>query len=120
VLAQSALVHFGYDGAGEWLAREVARRPRAPLRFALDVGRLETGPPPEPHLPSLLVANRHLRTVLEARGDAVHYREFAGGHDALCWRGTLADGLLALLGRPAGETATTSTHGEPAVPAAPD
>jgi enterochelin esterase family protein len=105
VLTQSALVHFGYDGAGEWLAREVARRPRAPLRFALDVGRLETGPPPEPHLPSLLVANRHLRTVLEAKGYEVHYREFAGGHDALCWRGTLADGLLALLGQPAGEGA---------------
>ena len=26
----------------------------------------------------------------------VHYDEFNGGHDYLCWRGSLADGLLKL------------------------
>jgi enterochelin esterase-like enzyme len=28
----------------------------------------------------------------------VIYSEFDGGHDYFCWRGSLADGLIALLG----------------------
>jgi enterochelin esterase-like enzyme len=28
----------------------------------------------------------------------VAYAEFDGGHDYFCWRGSLADGLIALLG----------------------
>jgi hypothetical protein len=43
------------------------------------------------------VGQRKGRTVLRARGYAVRYAEFCGGHHFLCWRGTLADGLLALL-----------------------
>jgi len=31
-------------------------------------------------------------------GYLVHYRQFVGGHDIISWRGTIADGLLALLG----------------------
>lgn len=39
-----------------------------------------------------------LRDTLTAAGyeDAV-YREFNGGHDYLCWRTELADGLVGLL-----------------------
>jgi enterochelin esterase family protein len=36
--------------------------------------------------------------VLQARGAAVEYREFNGGHSILNWRGSFADGVLALLG----------------------
>jgi len=36
--------------------------------------------------------------VLLAKGYEVHYQEFNGGHDGLSWRGTLADGLLLLMG----------------------
>ena len=42
--------------------------------------------------------------------DAVYFQEFAGGHGYLSWRGTLADGLIALLGnareKAGGESAT--------------
>jgi enterochelin esterase-like enzyme len=87
------------DAEHEWLARLVSERPpgaHAPLRFYLDVGILETKPTDDGG-PTFLVANRHLRTVLRARGYPVHYAEFPGGHDQFSWRGTLADGLIALL-----------------------
>ena len=95
VLSQSGGFTWSPDGdtEDEWLARQVAARPRAPVRFYLDVGLLETTYPR-----SRLLANRHLRTVLRAKGYPVHYQEFMGGHDSIWWRGTLADGLLALLG----------------------
>jgi uncharacterized protein (TIGR03067 family) len=44
--------------------------------------------------------SRHLRDVLLAKDYEVHYQEFAGGHDFLNWRGSLAEGLLVLLGTP--------------------
>ncbi len=46
-----------------------------------------------------LESSRHMRDVLLAKGYEVHYREFVGGHDYLSWRGLLADGLIALLGK---------------------
>jgi enterochelin esterase family protein len=78
----------------EWLAQQFAERERLPVRFYLDVGTLETSGPPGG--PSQVIVNRHMRNVLRARGYEVHYTEFAGGHDYACWRGTLADGLIAL------------------------
>jgi enterochelin esterase family protein len=78
----------------EWLARQFVAADRLPLRFYLDVGNLENSGPPG--APSQVVVNRHMRNVLLARGYPVHYAEFAGGHDYACWRGTLADGLIAL------------------------
>lgn len=79
----------GGDHEPEWLARQFAAGPRLPLRFYLHAGVFEGDLP---------AANRHLRTVLQARGYEVHYPEFVGAHSWACWRGTLADGLLALLG----------------------
>jgi enterochelin esterase family protein len=91
------------DAEWEWLPRRYAERERLPLRFYLDVGLLEDGYAGQarpPGHPGQLGANRHLRTLLRAKGYPVRYAEFCGGHDYLCWRGTLADGLLALRGRP--------------------
>jgi enterochelin esterase-like enzyme len=84
------------EAEDEWLARQLATGPKLPLRFYLEVGLMEV----RQRLggPSLLDSNRHLRTVLQAKGYAVEYREFNGGHSILNWRGSLADGLLALLG----------------------
>lgn len=85
------------DAEGEWLARQLAVSDPIPARFYLDAGLMEVHSSGATGV-SLLVSNRHLRDVLRAKGCAVTYAEFNGGHDYLVWRGTLADGLLALLG----------------------
>ncbi|HEY0322166.1 MAG TPA: alpha/beta hydrolase-fold protein [Pyrinomonadaceae bacterium] len=87
----------------EWLARQFALSPRLPLRFYLEAGLLEDviyrESPPRYAVPSLLLATRHLRDVLQAKGYAVCYREYNGAHETLSWRGTFGDGLTALLGK---------------------
>lgn len=80
------------------LAEEFARAPRRRIRFYLDGGTHETMALPGA-VESLLGGVRHFRDVLEAKGYPVVYSEFEGGHDYACWRGTIADGLLGLIGR---------------------
>lgn len=75
-----------------WLMRQYGARARLPIQFYLAVGLLERGPY------SFLMANRHLRDVLKAKGYTVYYREFSGGHEDIHWRNTLPEALLALLG----------------------
>ena len=75
----------------------LSRAPRRSTRYYLDAGTHETVVPPG-GVGSLLGGVRHMRDVLVARGYPVTYAEFAGGHDYACWRGTLADGIIALLG----------------------
>jgi enterochelin esterase family protein len=86
------------DPEPEWPARQFAATPTLPLRFYLDIGLLEHESRGE--WPSLLLANRHLRTVLHAKGYPLTYLEYHGGHNYICWQGTIADGLQALLGEP--------------------
>jgi enterochelin esterase-like enzyme len=85
-------VEYGQDNPaleGDWLIRQYAIAPRKEIRFFLEVGLRET----------VRIENRHFRDVLRARGyDVVGYSEYNGGHDYLNWRGSLADGLIALLG----------------------
>jgi enterochelin esterase-like enzyme len=72
---------------------------RVPVRFYLDVGLYEPGiGSGRAEEESLTVGNRHFRDVLQAKGYEVIYRETGGSHEALHWRATLAEGLLALLG----------------------
>lgn len=88
---------------GEWLARQYATHPRLPLNFYLEAGLFETDlMMVDGFSIDLLASNRHLRDVLQAKGNPVHYREFSGGHSTVIYRGTLADGLLALLGEATG------------------
>ena len=48
----------------------------------------------------MVIVNRHFRDVLLAKDyEIVKYDEFNGGHEILNWRGSLADGLIALIGK---------------------
>ncbi|MFS8934279.1 enterochelin esterase domain-containing protein [Cupriavidus taiwanensis] len=103
VLSQSGSFWWGPGGAPDqpprqpqWLIREYAASPRLPLRFYLEAGRFEEGR----GAVNILTTTRHMRDVLAAKGYPVVHAEHASGHDYLQWRGTLACGLIALLGRP--------------------
>lgn len=63
--------------------------PRVPIKFYMEVG----------HFDSLLDINREFRDVLLLKGYPVTYREFDGGHDYFYWRGSLAEGLISLIGQ---------------------
>jgi len=81
---------------GGWLAKQFIQSPKLPLKFYLDAGVFEAS---LGGFIGILDASRHMRDVLLAKGYEVHYQEFIGGHDYLSWRGTLADGLIALIGK---------------------
>jgi enterochelin esterase-like enzyme len=63
--------------------------PRVPVKFYMEVGRFD----------SLVSLNREMRDILLLKGYSLDYREFDGGHDYYYWRGSLADGLISLLGQ---------------------
>ncbi len=92
----------------EWLTRQIATNPKANLRVYLEAGLLEDlqwqGQPPRFAYPSLILATRHLRDVLQAKGYTVFYNEYNGAHEGLSWRGSLGDALIALIG------SSTTTH----------
>ena len=77
-----------------WLIRQFVTTRKLPIRFYLEAGLFENDCPE-----ALLTQNRRMRDVLEAKGYSVVYSEFAGGHEFLSWRGSVADGLIALAGR---------------------
>jgi enterochelin esterase family protein len=100
VLSQSGSFYYTPDeGANSepyltqsgWLMEKFAKARKLPLRFYLQVGQLESGA-------GMVATNRHLRDILRLKGYPVTYCEIDGGHDALAWRGSLADGLIALIG----------------------
>jgi len=79
---------------GEWLIRQFAQTKKLPLKFYIDVGILEKNDPTQ-----LFISNHHFRNVLKTKGYPVSYVEFLGGHDFVCWRGSIADGLIYLIGK---------------------
>ena len=99
VLSQSGSFWWGPEGGEpEATAHDYATSPRLPVRFWMEVGLFEYGAPRVET--TQLAANRHLRDVLLARGYDARYREFAGDHSDLNWRGTIADGITALFATP--------------------
>ncbi|MCA9956969.1 MAG: DUF3327 domain-containing protein [Anaerolineales bacterium] len=82
--------------SSNWLIRQFVKADRLPLRFHLDVGTYDFNGQPELHS-NTLVANRHLRDVLQAKGHEVDYVEFNGGHDFVGWRRALPAAIQWLL-----------------------
>ena len=88
-----------------WLAKHYIASPKLPLRFYIDAGIFEIDFSrssgvlfPSHGGGGILLASRQMRDVLLAKGYEVTYQEFGGAHENINWRGTLADGLLALIG----------------------
>jgi len=74
-----------------YLIQQVSRQPNAvPLRIFQEAGLLEQ---------DILFVNQQMRQALLEAGHKVHYRSYNGGHDLLCWRGGLTDGVRWLLGQ---------------------
>jgi enterochelin esterase family protein len=76
-----------------WIAREIARRPRVPVRFHLLAGTYENR---DSDQGQILAHTRHLRDVLLAKGYQATFRECSGGHDFLSWHAALPEALIAL------------------------
>ncbi len=85
------------DSEYEWVRRQFSTNPKLSLRAFLTVGLLETLP--KPGGTNQVEVNRHLRDALKAKGYEVKYTEFDGAHEYINWQGTLAEGLIALLGK---------------------
>jgi enterochelin esterase family protein len=81
-----------------WLTREYLTAPRRDVRFYVEKGRFEQGG----GFTNPVAETRRFRDVLKAKGYSVQYSEFTGGHEYICWRGSFADGLMALAGVRAG------------------
>jgi enterochelin esterase family protein len=91
VISQSGAFWWPGGSDGELAGAEViaAAAAPSPVRFWLEAGAFET---------ALIDGNRDLYAALREHGTDVSYREYPGGHDFACWRGGVADGLVALLG----------------------
>ncbi|WAZ19307.1 enterochelin esterase [Streptomyces cinnabarinus] len=90
-LVQSGSFWWPVGERAEWLNGVIAGLPRLPVCFRLSFGEQEW---------VALPAARRLRDTLGRLGyHDSSYREFNGGHDYLCWRTELADGLVELLER---------------------
>ncbi len=84
--------HVMFDEAGnDWLTQQIASKPVVPIRVAMDIGTLEHKRDGIMHG---LIANRHMRDVLTAKGYPLRYREYCGGHQYIHWRATLPDSLI--------------------------
>ncbi|HEY2692563.1 MAG TPA: alpha/beta hydrolase-fold protein [Streptosporangiaceae bacterium] len=99
IAGSPALWWPGENGQVSGASVAAAHADHAPAgRVFLDAGSEEDG---------LLADARAFHDTLVKAGHDVVYREFRGGHDHACWRGSLADGIVAVLGQGAdGEAAS--------------
>jgi len=70
--------------------RTMSMQPQNRLRVFMEVGRRED---------DMIDASDAMEAALSQAGHDVFYRQFEGGHDGLCWRNGLIDGLRWLLAR---------------------
>lgn len=78
-----------------FVASEVIKMDKAPVRFFLSAGVFETARG-KSGSNGILGTNRHLRDILLAKRYDTHYQEYAAGHDYFAWRGIIGDGLVSL------------------------
>jgi enterochelin esterase family protein len=100
ILSQSGWFGCAPRGGGRasgWLPGQYRDSPRPSLEFYLDAGTTESGG--DGAETQILPSNHRFRDLLRSSGNIVHYAEFSGGHDPVNWRGTLSDGIQALLPR---------------------
>ncbi|BES85836.1 enterochelin esterase [Pectobacterium araliae] len=83
-----------------WLVQEVQQQGPAakPLVIFQEAGDREA---------DICFVNQQMNQALMAAGHQVFFRIYSGGHDALCWRGGLIDGLRWLLADLADNSAST-------------
>lgn len=79
------------DGMEEdWLIERYKENPQLPIKLSLCIGCLETGTLDyDP-----MTAHRRFRDVLIEKGYRINYEEYIGGHDMICWRGSIVNQLL--------------------------
>ena len=88
----------GVTGDGmPYVANLLVQAEHRPLRLFLSAGTFETA---HADVAGILESSRQVRDVARIKGYETHWREYAGGHDYLVWRGALADGLIELFGEP--------------------
>lgn len=101
-MAVSLSGSFWWPGRGQptgWLTEQLEQHafPVAPRRIYLEAGKREQ---------VICQANSTMHDVLRQQEIPVTLKFIEGGHDALCWRGGLLNGLQAILNNhsePAGE-----------------
>ncbi len=73
-----------------WLTARLVQRelPASRLTLFIEAGSREG---------NMAALSEQMHQALVAAGHRTHFRIFAGGHDSLCWRGGLIDGLRWLL-----------------------
>jgi iron(III)-enterobactin esterase len=87
------IIHGRLPGARGWLVDHIEQNPiDKPLNVYLEAGTREG---------EMIDLSESMYHVLKAAGHNVHFQPFEGGHDRLCWRGSLLDALSLLLARPA-------------------
>ncbi len=94
ILSQSGSYWWGPENEEQWLIEKFKSSELLPLKFYLDIGEYENES--YGNRPSMVEVNEKMRDALISKGYSVIFSKFSGGHDYVCWKKTLIDGLMAL------------------------
>lgn len=82
---------FSADNNDCWMSIKFKEINKLPLKFYLNIGVFEWE--------HMIKTNLNLRDALLSKGYSVDFQWFNSSHDYLSWGGTLADGLISLMGK---------------------
>lgn len=75
----------------EWLTEQFKKSPKLPIKFSMTIGSLEKAIIDyDP-----MTTHENACKVLQEKGYEVDYSEYTGGHDMVCWRGSIVNQLLS-------------------------